>query len=409
MVLAPYLGAVNFGILSVCITILSVLLTISNFGFEKLLVIEFSNVSKSQSSKIFSNAFFAKMLITLSVCGLYIAFYLLSDGKSDNLHRVLIILIPNLFFNSWIIFDAFNQASNNIRKSVIIKSLAIISILLIRFILVKLNYDFETIIATYVLEQILIFSYFFIANKEFNFKILVQDLNKSVIKRILNSGFYLVSSSICVLIYSRVNQLIVSAYLDKSFVGSFSLILSIVEIPFSFAAVLSLLLLPVFSKLELNKNPEYENSIMSIFFFLGLISSLFFLFIGFFIKKYFASNFPDFAEFFTLSLLMLPFGFISYFVTLKMNAENQFVNYLKMTFLSTLLTVILSIFLITSYGKTGAILGYISGQVLSSVFVPILFINSYLNKLYASFKLLLKPKSVFLTLINVYEDRSKSY
>ena len=160
MVLAPYLGAVNFGILSVCITILSVLLTISNFGFEKLLVIEFSNVSKSQSSKIFSNAFFAKMLITLSVCGLYIAFYLLSDGKSDNLHRVLIILIPNLFFNSWIIFDAFNQASNNIRKSVIIKSLAIISILLIRFILVKLNYDFETIIATYVLEQILIFSYF---------------------------------------------------------------------------------------------------------------------------------------------------------------------------------------------------------------------------------------------------------
>ena len=106
---------------------------------------------------------------------------------------------------------------------------------------------------------------------------------------------------------------------------------------------------------------------------------------------------------------MLPFGFISYFVTLKMNAENQFVNYLKMTFLSTLLTVILSIFLITSYGKTGAILGYISGQVLSSVFVPILFINSYLNKLYASFKLLLKPKSVFLTLINVYEDRSKSY
>jgi O-antigen/teichoic acid export membrane protein len=183
--------------------------------------------------------------------------------------------------------------------------------------------------------------------------------------------------------------------------------MNIVEIPFSFASVLTILVLPFLSTL---KNQEelikLERSIFFIYFLLGIFISILFVIFSFAINKYFSNDFPDFQDHFIIAITMIPFGFISYFVTLKMSADHKFKIYLIMTLINTTLSATFSILLITAFGKYGATWGYVSGQIISAIITPFFFLKSYHKTLLAGVEMLLTPRSAIAFFVMAYENNS---
>jgi O-antigen/teichoic acid export membrane protein len=408
VIIAPYLGADNYGLLSYSISLIGILLVFSNWGFERLVVIEIANSNtRKHSSNIVLNSFFIRIILSIAVLILFfITFYLFPDVR-DRTSKILLILLLNLIFNSWIVFDANNQAKNNILNSVKLKSISIIIIISYRFILYVNHIEFEQFVISYLVEQFLLLILFSTNFFRQNNKFLEFKIDFKLIKRILKNGFYVALSGLCILVYSRLNQIIVNYYFDASFLGSFSLIMNIVEIPFSFASVLTILVLPFLSTL---KNQEelikLERSIFFIYFLLGIFISILFVIFSFAINKYFSNDFPDFQDHFIIAITMIPFGFISYFVTLKMSADHKFKIYLIMTLINTTLSATFSILLITAFGKYGATWGYVSGQIISAIITPFFFLKSYHKTLLAGVEMLLTPRSAIAFFVMAYENNS---
>ncbi len=375
-ILTNYLGAEKFGVLMYALSLYGFLLTFTNWGLERVLIIEMVGASQKTVSDILLSGFLIKSVLSLGIVLLLkLAYPLIQPYISLEVYNTLQILSFGCFFNMWIVIDAFNQKEGQFKRTAIARIAATITILCVRGIIVLKHLSFSWLIASYIAEQVLCLVIIVLYTRQKNALQFLSFRNFHFHKSLLKSGFFILLSGLCIIAYMRTSQGIVENKFSAAYLGVYSLAISFIEIPISLASILSAILTPTISNYH-NRQPSApriaNGSSIGIFVIVGVLSFGVLMFGGYLLSLFLKPDYQQFYSILVKGASILPLIFLGYSFNMLLITSKQFNLYLVITFVSALVTIGALLFLSKLVSEQSAIYLYIVSQIIASVIVPLI-------------------------------------
>lgn len=398
-IITKYLGAVKFGYLMYAFTLFSLVNNISNVGLEKTLVIELSNEKKSNNKfNIIVSGIIIKLIAS---CVIYLIVYLgqftfLINYIDPNIYQVFIIYSLGIFSFSWMLIDAFNQSLSKVKHTAYARIIASVLAILLRLYLVYSHASLQWITLSFVLEQVVCLVICLLISKDF-----IQTLTSHSLKvfhfqkHLLKSGFFVLVSAVCFIIYFKSTQTVIERNLSHEFLGVFSLIMSLFEIPVSLAYILSILFTPkiieYFSINTEGSKIEVYASFMIIFAAIGLLASGVIVLFGVVLEHILQDSYPNLLNLLLQGCLVLPIVFIGYCANMLLLISKKYTIYLWVAVMNTL-SIILFWVLFTKFLTTNnAVIYYLITQLITSILIPVLVDKTIFKTVLHFLGMLLSP------------------
>lgn len=273
--LARFLQPENFGLLNYVISYVLIFSILATLGLDNIVVKHLVKNEKS-STEILGTSFLMKCIgfITL-LLALNLSFFFID--LNEQIEYFIIIIGLSYFFNSFNLIDLFFQSKVESKYSSIVNIIVVLisSMLKVGFILLEL--DLEYFIYIYVFESftlailyILMYSYVSKGN------ICRWNFNRSFSLVLIKESWPLIFSSFMVLIYLKIDQLMIKPVLGSAELGIYSVAVRLSEAWYFFPMVVGSSLFPAVITAHKRSRDEYLNSIQQLYDFLVL--ALFFLY-----------------------------------------------------------------------------------------------------------------------------------
>ena len=361
-----YLGLEDFGKWNYVIAIIGLLSIISTLGLEQIIVKELLN--KRYSEYILLGSMFFLRITGAIICLILLIIIHFIFKKDVIFLYISLILGFNLISQSIEVIDCRNQSNLQSKKTVIIKnySFAIISIIKCFFIFFKFN--LLMFVSLTLIESIFVAIGFIYNYGLDNLKKWKIDFNLIIF--LLKESWPLIFSSIIIILYMRIDQIMIGEYLGNKNLGLYSISTKFTEIWYFIPSIFVTSFFPKLNHNYLNNKFLYYKNLLKLFKFLFkisfIISIIFFLFSNNIIEFLYGFEFLEASKALKISI------FTGIFVFWGVAAGNVLVienlnkhNFLK-SILSLLINIILNIFLIPKYGITGAAISTLIAQFFSS-------------------------------------------
>ncbi len=215
-----YLQPVQYGSLNYAISFVGIFSFLSSLGIENILYRDLVK-SPEKQNEYFGTAF------TLRMCGALLAFlsvltsFLFLDNTLRN-RLVIIVVASGFFFQPFAVMAYYFQAKA-ISKSIAISGFfAVISLSLLKVIFVFLKADIIIFSLIFLLEPVFFaiaygLSYYRYGNRISNWR-----FDKNVAKSMLTASWPLMFSSAFVVVYSRIDQVMLKSFFNEYTVGIYS-------------------------------------------------------------------------------------------------------------------------------------------------------------------------------------------
>ncbi|HIF9198282.1 TPA: flippase [Photobacterium damselae] len=390
---ARYLGPDEYGKLAYAMAVIGIFQVISLCGFDGIVVRDISK-DKSKANIILGTAFYARILsgivcliLVSTISGIYYGF----GSKSQYL---IIIFGSSLIFQCGDVVDLWFQSQSESKRTVIVKlSCYIISSLLkVSLILIKADviyFAFVMALEFAIVSLGLFFSYKnFPTSEKWKFK-----LDKC--RLMLKESWPFILSGISVLIYIRIDQIMIEAMM-----GSHSLGIYAAVIPFSsymsfLPSIIFTSILPMITKYRTDSIDKYETALKNLFRLFAIIGWLISLSL-FFTSEFLVSHLLGDSYHEGIEIIKI-YSFTNIFICMGVAQgvwilnENKSKISLYRTILGAFFCIVGNYIFIPLYGLIGAAYVGLFSQMLSTVFSNILFarkIFSYQIKSILSFGVL---------------------
>ena len=367
-----YLGQENFGKFTYVISLGALASGIAGLGLNAV-VPPLLGKSIKDSSFILSNAF-GVLLIT----GIFTSLVFLFITN----------LISNEYFNLFIIYSIifplgasqaikyYYEIKADLKQITLINNLSIIISNIAKLIGVYFELDIEWFIGCLIIESLIIFlGYLILISKEniISFK----TLSKNEMFKYVKKGMPFLMSSMMIIIYMKIDLIMLENMIGSSFVGEYAETIRLVEIFLFFPVIVQTTYFP-FIVDQLNNKGEAKkkmrNQYLMISLVLSIISLIIIIFAPLILQILYNHSSTDAVislRIYSLSLILIGLGTI----------RNHLVNYFELsrfylvtTILGALINIVLNIILIPIYG----IIGCAIATVISQVYVSV--ISSFFNK-----------------------------
>ena len=270
-IIARYLGPEKYGTLMYAVSFVGLFSFLASLGIDQILYRDIIKYPEKEG-EILGTSFVLKIIggiIALSMTVVFSLFF------TDNILEKKLIFIISLSY----IFQAFNIINYTFQARLENKKLSYITIATnIILALLKLGIVFSNkgilfLSAILVIEPI-IYGLFFIFyySKHFG-NIRKWTFNKSVAKTIIISSLPLMFSSIFIIIYSRIDQVILKNYINAEAVGLYSSAVSLSEVWYFIPTMIVSTLFPSIINSQKNDNYAYGKRIIKLTLFLVAVSS----------------------------------------------------------------------------------------------------------------------------------------
>ena len=401
-IITKYLGAVQFGYLMYAFTLFSLANNIANVGLEKTLVVELSNESTSSAKfDILVSGIIIKFAASLLVYALvYFGQHsFLVNFIEPKIYHVFVIYSLGVFSFSWILIDAFNQSISQVKYTAYARIIASVVSILFRLYLVYINASLEWITLSFVIEQLVCLLICLLMSKDFVQIIKTNSLKHFHFKKhLISSGFFVLVSAVCFIIYFKSTQTVIERKLSHEFLGVFSLIMSLFEIPVSLAYILSTLFTPkiieYFSKNNSESKTAIYGSFMFVFGMIGLASSGIVLIFGLILETFLSSSYPHLFKLLLQGCLVIPIVFIGYCANMLLLISKKYKVYVLIAVLNTLSIIVFWYFLSNSISNSNAAFYYLLTQLITSIIVPVMVDKNILQTVQHFLSLFLQPFSL---------------
>ena len=225
---ARYLGPKQYGLMNYVISIASLFTVFATFGSSEIIIRELSKKEKPKEV-VLGSAMALRMGLAI-LCFISIVIYLFFSGETTETSTLILIYSSSIFFScSAVIRFYFTSIVDNeyIVKSEIFRTIigAIVKIILlfckaplIAFVF-ALAFDFLLLASGYIV----------VYRKKIG-PICQWNIDFKFVKTLLTTSFPLLISSTAVIIYQRIDQVMIAKMLDNEFVGYFSTAMSFVNV-----------------------------------------------------------------------------------------------------------------------------------------------------------------------------------
>ncbi|NPA41724.1 MAG: flippase [Aquificae bacterium] len=367
ILIANYLGAYEFGKLSYVLAVVSIITPIASLGVDNVLVREFVvNVHKGE---VFFSAFLLRLIFSIVAFILFCIYFLLYDY--NNYILIAIVVSFSIIFEAVNIGRFYLQAIQAPKLSEGAETLSLLITNLLRVIGVLIKKDTLYFASLYSIQKIalfiltLIFIFFF---KKMNIKGL--RFSFPLTKKILSSAVFLILSHISMIIYLKVDLIMVKHMLGEKFVGIYTVSTRFIEIWYLiFHAFISFIFPRILNYKQQDKN-MFMAKVQGYYSVIALLSYAV-VAINLFILPYIITTLFSYEYKQSVAVLnILSFAII--FTTSGMLwarwliAENlEKYGFLFNTF-GTIINIILNFFLISIYGIEGAAISTLISSIVAN-------------------------------------------
>jgi PST family polysaccharide transporter len=271
ILVARYLGAESFGLLSFAISYITIFFGISSLGLSELLTRELFHYSSS-IKKLIGSAFFLKigisLILILLINGSAFLFY-----EDPRVRSLLFVVSLTILARSFDVIEYYFQSisANHKVAKIHITSNFIISLLKILFVVQQLDIIFFA--ALYSLEWFLnaIGLTFLYSRKN---QIRQWFFTKPVAIYLLRNSWYLMLSALAVDLYMRMDQLMIREIINDSANGLYSAATKISEVWYAIPVVVGSVLFPAILKSKSTSDELFNTRILQMLSFMFWLSIL---------------------------------------------------------------------------------------------------------------------------------------
>ncbi|GAB3200554.1 O-antigen/teichoic acid export membrane protein [Pontibacter aydingkolensis] len=375
--IARYLGPEQFGKLNYGQAFVAIFSSLVNLGLDTTLVKEF--VSKDfAENKLIGTGFLLRLYGAVVGILLAVLTALMLEFNTDQLSFLIITALSiGLIFQAVDVIDLYLQAHLKSRISVIIKNLSYLFSSIFKVYLIIYNfpviYFAIAIVFDLGLASILMLIY---SNKKLaiNLKDWMWDL--VVAKTLLKTSWPLIISGLTVIMYMRMDQIMLKNYLGSFAVGNYSAAARVTELFFILPMVISNSVFPSLVKCK-DDILLYRNRLIKLYSTLIYISILLSISILFFsnyiINILYGQQYQDAVSVLNIHIWSSIFVFIGVASSQQLVLEGRSSISLYRTVLGLATNLILNIILIPTYGIKGAAFATLVSYAVSSFFSNFLF------------------------------------
>ena len=351
IILARSLGPEKFGILNYLLAFLFLFTSISSLGMNPVLTNMIIRKKNNNNHIFIMNAYYFRFIFSLIN---YLIFVLLINLiNNDKLYFDYSLIIGiGITLKSCEVFFSYFEAKSLSKYIVISQLIGLISAFIFIVYIIRNEFDFIYIYYALILDALIVFIlinilYFF---KSSNFIVKINLIN---IKKIILKSIPILISAISIILYMRIDQIMINAILDEYNLGIYSVSVRYIEIFHFIPKIIIISLLPILliSK-KYNLNLLKLNSII---FKLSLLIIAFVIISSDYLIPYvFGAIYIDSinsTKILSFSIIFVFYGVINEHWYVSKNLQRQ---YATNVFLGAIINIILNYFLINKFGIEGA-------------------------------------------------------
>lgn len=368
--LARHLGPADYGTLNFVIAFVSLFSVIATLGMNGVIV-RYLVVFKKESFKVLGTASAVMSIssfIAYIVCSLVAFFY-----YSDEFTFILILIYGStLIFKTSDIFRFWHESIIKSKIIVIIENTVFLLSSTFKVFLIFYDYELLYFIIVLTLEIIVSALAIFIS---YNNKYSLSDwkYDSEYLKNLLKRSIPFFISTLGVVIYMRIDQLMLKSFLGDYSVGIYTVGMKLSEMWYFIPTIVVSSVFPKLYKLKNKSSKEFNNKVLILLRFLSFISILAVIFISIFSEEVINLVFGfEYSE--SASVLVIHI-WTGIFVALGLVSSNWYIAngiekiIMYKTIYSAIICVILNFLFIPKYG----VLGAASSTLISQIYSNLLF------------------------------------
>lgn len=359
----------DFGQYSFLTSIIMIVLPIVMLGFDEFCYQKFiTGKSDKFKIKLISNCINARIVFSFLILTVIFLFYLLIDNKSIYFLFILALQLP---FSSFMIFQLDNNANLNSKINAKINVIASIVFVSARVVLLFNDGTIIDFIFIHVIETVFIATLLLIKKRKFK---LEMSLDIKFIFMVLKRTFPLLVSSLAIILYYKIDQVMLGFMVGYESVGIYAIQAQIVT---AVNLVLQILINGTYPAWF--RGGKINQEILVAVYKISFLISVTLLILSYFLSEkvitfLWGSHYLQSASLLSITLLSTLFSGFGYISSKKM-IFLKLENYrMRRVIVGMIVNVILNIILIPKYGVYGAAISTVFAQMYSG------FFGNYLSK-----------------------------
>lgn len=377
---ARYLGPSEFGTFSYLLAIIGIFTPFATLGLESMVVKELVD-SPQRTASIMSTAFTLRLLaglVSFAIC--IIIFYSL---KQDEIGVFYIgcILALTLLSQALVSIELYYQAQVASKVAVIAQSIAYILMNLCKVVLILMKAELIAFAIVTTLEIALGGLFMVLSYKKITKQYLTFSIDMILARRLLQKGWPLIFSGFMIMIYMRIDQIMLSEMVNDYEVGTYSAALKLSEIWYIIPAIVCNSFFPSIIEAKKSSQKSYFRRIQKLFdilFFISLLIAVFVtLFSNLIIDVLYGDQYKNAAVILAIHIWTAVFVFLGVGSSNFFIIENLQIKGLARTALGAVLNIVLNLILIPKFLAVGAAVATLISQFFSSYGFDLLSRKTY--------------------------------
>ena len=372
---ARYLGPKQFGVFSYAIAFAALFSSIAKLGLDGILVRDLVKEPELRDAYL-GTAFWLKLMGALLMLGVVtITMQLTSSDPLTNLY--ILIIASGAVFQSFEVVDFYFQ-SKVLSKFVSIckmTQLLISSLLKLYFIFTGAELIYFVLIT--LVDQVTLSLSLYIAYRFQKLGSFYEHFNKEIAKQLLKDSWPLIFTGLVIIIYMRIDQIMIKEMLGEREVGLFSAAVRLSEVWYFIPVIISSSLFPSIVNAKKISEELYLGRLQHLYavmIWVAIIIALLLTFVSnWVVTLLFGEAYREAGQVLAIHIWAGVFVFIGV-ASSKWFLSEGLQRYLTInTVAGAILNIVLNLFLIPRYGIYGSAIATVISQALASYLMNIVF------------------------------------
>ncbi|WP_430446963.1 MAG: flippase [Pseudomonas piscis] len=372
---ARYLGPSEYGELAYVIAYIAFFQAVATLGLDGIVIREISR-DKNNAHEILGTSFTLRIYAGIACWLIAVASLIIINGWDSPTILIAALAGGTLIFQAADTIDLWFQSQGQNKRTVIAKLVAYVSSNILKIILILTKAPLIAFALAISLDIAASALGLFLAYRRFPCDGYWRTV-KSKALELLKECWPFILSGLAVIIYMRIDQVIIKEMLGAESLGIYSAILPIAMAPNFIPTIMSVVLMPMISRLHSEDKEKYHSLLIIIFrlnFYSALLIALFVAALSdIIVSILFGAAFSESSTVLRIYIFSNCFTWLGIAHSLWLINEKRGIVRLYGTVLGALSCVALNLLLIPMYGLKGAAFVAIIAQFISALGVNLFF------------------------------------
>ena len=380
VILARYLGPNDYGILSYSLAYIFVFSALAKMGLDSIVV---RNLVKqtAKTETIMGTSFVLRLVSAiLSISILLVVSSFIHNGIEEKMISILSVII---FFFSFSVFDFYFQSKVMMRLSAYSNFIAVFLSILIKLCLVFYKAPLFYFAFAFVVEYFLLSICYLVFYNRVGSSIRNWSFNKDVAKNLIQDSLPLLVSAVFIVIYIKIDQIMIKSLLDSVEVGKYAAAALLSEGSYFLPMVIATSLFPAIINAKEHSKQRYIQRLGNLYrlmFYLAIIISIgISISSNWIIEIFYGPEYSASADILKIHVWASIFVFLGVANSRWLIAENLQIYGTIVTAIGALVNILLNYIFIPKYGIVGSAWATVISYFLSGYFLYSLFSKTRSN------------------------------